>query len=242
MDIFLFEILSAMRSLAVYFIIAASCALICRWFIKIPNELFRKILHLILLGSLAVWVKVFSTWWCAAVSSLIFALAVYPLLCLAEKIKGYSGFVTERKQGELKSSLLLVFFMFSFVITVCWGLFKDKYLVLASVYAWGFGDAAAALVGKNFGRHHISGRFIDGKKSIEGSFAMFVVSFISVLSILFLRGGLPFSLLIFCSALTAIVSTVTELCSFNGRDTLFCPLASMGVLLTFLCAAGRISV
>jgi len=56
--------------------------------------------------------------------------------------------------------------------------------VLASVLAWGLGDAAAALVGKRFGRHFVRGRLVEGCKSLEGTFAMFVVSFISVMIVL----------------------------------------------------------
>jgi dolichol kinase len=83
---------------------------------------------------------------------------------LLERIERFSEFITERKKGELKSSLLLVFGMFAFIITICWGLLGDPYLVLASVYAWGFGDAAAALIGKRFGKHKIRWEYMDGEK------------------------------------------------------------------------------
>ena len=85
---------------------------------------------------------------------------------LLERIERFSEFITERKKGELKSSLLLVFGMFALIITVCSGLLGDPYLVLASVYAWGFGDAAAALIGKRFGKHKFSK--ISPNKTIEG--------------------------------------------------------------------------
>jgi len=52
--------------LLIYFAIAAGTALTCRVFIKILDELFRKILHCILLGSLMVFVFCFDTWWHAA--------------------------------------------------------------------------------------------------------------------------------------------------------------------------------
>ena len=118
---------------------------------------------------------------------------------LLERIERFSEFITERKKGELKSSLLLVFGMFAFIITVCWGLLGDPYLVLASVYAWGFGDAAAALIGKRFGKHKIRWKYTDGKKSAEGSTSMYVLSFVTVCIILMCLGGSVMMLLAFLS-------------------------------------------
>lgn len=215
----------------VYFIIAASIALGSRFFIKIPDELFRKILHCILLGSLLPFVFAFETWWMSAVTAVVFALVVYPILAFFERYKTFSELTTERKKGELKNSLLLVFGMFAVVISICWGWLSDKYLVLASIYAWGFGDAAAALVGTKFGRHKINWKYIDGKKSVEGTVAMFITSLISVVVILVCRGGMSVVGYFFVSMITAIVSAFAELYSKDGMDTVICPISAMVVLL-----------
>jgi len=90
-----------------------------------------------------------------------------------ERVPGYSDLLTERGHGEIKRSLLLVFFMFSFILLLCWGILERKYLVLASVLAWGVGDAAAALFGKKFGRIRLRGRGLSGEKTLEGFLAMF---------------------------------------------------------------------
>ena len=235
------EIKEAVISLIIYFAVCASTALVGHIFIKVPNEVFRKILHGILLGSLIIWTDRFPTWQSAAIAAIVFALAVYPFLFLAEHIKGYSEFVTERKQGELKSSLLIVFFMYAVVVTICWGWLDDKLLALASIYAWGFGDAAAALVGKQFGKHKIGGK-IDyiAKKSYEGTTAMFTLSFFCVLSVLVSRGGLSVGGLVITSLLVALVSAVVELVTPNGLDTITCPLAAMTVLLPMVHLFGGI--
>ena len=107
--------------LAIYFMCAAGIALTVRAFIRIPHELFRKTLHFILLGSIFVFVYCFKTWWISALASLLFAILVYPILVLCERFKCYSEITTERKKGELKTSLLLVFAMFAVVIGICWG-------------------------------------------------------------------------------------------------------------------------
>lgn len=222
------------RALLIYFACAAAPALLSRLFIRIPDELFRKILHGILLGSLPVFVFGFDTWWRAAVASVAFAVVVYPVLAWFERFRGYSELTTERKKGELKESLLLVFAMFAVVIAVCWGWLNDRYLVLASVYAWGFGDAAAALVGKRWGRHKIRFGPADSRKSVEGSAAMFVVSLASVEIVLLCRGGLSLAGYLVIPVITAFVSALAELCSKDGHDTVICPLSAMAVLLPLI--------
>lgn len=228
------EMLRGFALLLAYFVPCAAVALIGHYFIKIPKEVFRKILHCILLFSLIVFVFGFDTWWRSALAAVIFELVVYPALWFFERFKGYSELTTERKKGELKNSLLLVFTMFAVVISVCWGWLGDKYLVLASVYAWGFGDAAAALVGKRFGRHKLHFKYLDGKKSLEGTLAMFALSFFSVAVILQIRGGMPVLGGLVTALVTAEVAALVELYSRGGNDTFTCPLASMAVMLPLL--------
>ena len=107
-------------------------------------------------------------------------------------------------------------------------------VVLACVYAWGVGDAFAALVGKRFGRHKIKLPFADPHKSVEGSAAMFVTSAVAVTAVLLLRGGLGVGACILAAVAAAAVSTVAELCSKDGHDTFICPGAAMAVLLPLI--------
>lgn len=225
------ELLHGLLALLIYFIVVAGIALACRVLIRIPDELFRKILHCILLGSLIVFVSCFQIWWHAACSAIVFAVVVYPILAWFEHFKGFSKLTTERKKGELKEGLLLVFSMFALVIVICWGWLNDRYLVLASVYAWGFGDAAAALVGKKWGKHKITFGHADKHKSADGSAAMFLVSLISVTIILICRGGLSIAGYVIIPLVTALISAAAELYSKHGHDTVICPLSAMVVLL-----------
>lgn len=236
------ELLYGSVTIIIYFVLCASSALLLRHFCRVPREVFRKLLHLILLVSLAVWVFAFRTWWMSVLSAVVFAIAVYPVLSLAEKIKGFSELLTERKTGEIKRSLLVVFGMYAIVASVCWGWLGDRLLALCSVFAWGFGDAAAALVGTRFGKHPINWKYIDGRKTAEGSLAMFAVSFFSVLVLLLLRGGLPFAAYMVIPLLTAFASALTELYTPNGMDTISCPLAAMATLLPLTALFGGIPV
>jgi dolichol kinase len=232
------KLLAGTKAILIYFAVAASSALGARLLIRIPDELFRKILHCILLGSLPVFLFRFETWWMAALEAVGFALMVYPLLAFLDRFPFFEKLTTERKHGELQHSLLLVFGMFAVVMTVCWGWLGDRYLAMASIFAWGLGDAAAALIGKPFGKHKIRWRFTDGKKSYEGSAAMLLTSFVTLLVILNLRGGFSLPVTLLISLVVAFISTLAELYSRNGNDTIICPLCAMAALLPLIAVCG----
>ena len=221
-----------------YIISMASLFLGARVFVKIPDELFRKLLHFVLLGAYIPLVFGFDTWWMAAllVAGLIGAL--YPVIGLAERIPVFSAFVNERSRGEFKSSMVLALSVMVLSTCICWGLFGDRYLVLACVYAWGVGDAFAALVGKRFGRHKLKLPFADPHKSLEGSAAMFVTSSAAVCAVLLLRGGLGVGACVLMAMGAAAVATLVELCSKDGHDTYTCPAAAMAVLLPLIWILG----
>jgi dolichol kinase len=221
-----------------YFAISASCALALRRFTAVPAEIFRKTLHIILLVSIFIWTYGFRAWWISAAAAVVFILIVFPILSFAERIPGYSKLLTERKHGEIKRSLIVVFVMFTVLICVCWGWLGQRYLVIAAVLAWGLGDAAAALVGKYYGQHYIEGKLVEGRKSVEGTFAMFVTSFISVLVVLLVHGSLIWYGCIPIALLTAAVCAVVELYTKGGMDTLTCPFAAAVVMIPLIYLMG----
>ena len=214
-----------------YIMIAVGIVMIARKLIKIPDELFRKILHFILLGAYIPLTLAFEQWWMAAIFACSLIAILFPALYFAAKWPMFSSFVNERKKGEFKSSMVLAVGMMAFSVTVCWGLFGDRFLVLASIYAWGIGDGLAALVGKRFGKHKIKWKMADGKKSVEGSLTMFLCSLVSVCAVLLIRGGISIPMCFVIALLAAIVSTVAEMCAKNGWDTVICPVSAMIVIL-----------
>jgi len=232
------ELMEGTKAVLLYFLIAATSALGARMLIRIPDELFRKMLHCILLGSLPVFLFGFETWWMAAGEAVGFALIVYPLLAFLDRFPFFEKLTTERKHGELQQSLLLVFGMFAVVMAICWGWLNDRYLAMASIFTWGFGDAAAALVGKKYGKHKILWKFTDKKKSFEGSGAMLLTAFATVVLVLTLRGGFSLPVIGLIALPVALVSTLAELYSKNGNDTVICPLCTMAALLILVAAFG----
>ena len=211
----------------VYILVCLIVALLIRRLTKIQDEPFRKLLHCIALSSIMCYVYGFQVWYHAVLFCVVFAVALYPVLWFFERFPIYSRLLTERKKGEMKSSLIVVFLMFAIVLTVCWGFLDDKFLAVASVFAWGFGDAAAALIGKQYGKHKILG----SKKSWEGTLSMFAVSLICVFAVLMIRDGLSVLGCLLTAVLTAVVSAAVELYTPGGYDTITCPLSAMVVIL-----------
>lgn len=225
------ELLHGAGIISLYFVIAASTMLACRWLFKIPDEVFRKALHFVLLASYIPFVFAFQTWWLSALFALVFEILVYPILAWFEHFRNYSAFTTERKHGEFKHSLLLAFTMLAVCISLCWGWRNDRHLVLACMYAWGVGDAFAALIGKKFGKHKIRLKFADGQKSVEGSAAMFITSALAILTVLLFRGGLLPPGYVVIPLAGAAAATFVELITTGGNDTVTCPTAAMIVIL-----------
>lgn len=230
----LLEFIRGYGMLLGYFAVCAASALALRRVITFPTEVFRKTLHMIPLGSILVWTYAFETWWISALATVTFIAMVFPILQLGERFPGYSEVLCERKHGEIKRSLVVVFCMFAVLIAVCWGWLGERYLVIASVFAWGFGDAAAALVGKRFGRHPIEGPLVEGRKSLEGTLAMFAVSFLSVMAVLLAHDAGQAHGYVPIAAATAVVCAVVELFTKDGMDTLTCPLAAAATLIPLL--------
>ena len=214
-----------------YIAVAVGIMFIVRKLTGISDELFRKILHFILLGAYIPLCFAFEAWWMATVYALSLIIILFPSLFLAQRIPMFSAFVNERKKGEFISSMVYAVGMMAFSIAVCWGLVGDKYLVLASIYAWGIGDALAALIGKRFGKHKIKWKIADNKKSVEGSLVMFVCALVSVFSVLLVKGGIAIPMCLLIAVLSALICTLTELCAKNGLDTVICPVSAMVVII-----------
>ncbi len=202
-----------------------------RFFTKIPSFIFRKILHIVAFSGISMMILTAGSWQAAALTSALLALVLYPILSLIEKEPWYGRLFVQKGQGEIKKSMVMLFVMFAAVIAAAWGFFGEPHLATAAILMWGTGDAAAALVGIPFGKHKIRSHFTDGKKSWEGSAAMFCVSFFAGLGVLLLirKTGLPSTLL--TAGLGALFGTLTELFSPSEYDTVSVPVVIAAVLL-----------
>ena len=128
----------------------------------------------------------------------------------------------------------MLFFMFSAVITVSWGLFHNKHAAAAAILMWGVGDATAALVGIPFGKHKVNIKPVNGKKSWEGSCGMLLVSAFTGTMFLWLYGGYSAAVSVSCTLTMAVAGTIVELFSPSEWDTVTVPVAMLAIALIML--------
>ena len=117
-----------------------------RFLTKLPSYVFRKLLHAIAFTCVSLMILSADSWQAAALTSVLIAAAIYPILSAFEKAPWYGKLFVQKSAGEIKKSLLLLFFMFAALISVSWGIFGKPQLAAAAILMWGTGDAAAALV------------------------------------------------------------------------------------------------
>lgn len=213
-----------------YIVILAAILIVLRFTCRMPRELFRKLLHMLALSSSVVLMWAADHWMAAAISAVLFAVIVYPVLNIFERFPGYGNLFIQRKDGEIKKSLLLLFLTTAALIAVCWGLLDRPYIAITAIMMWGIGDSAAALVGTRFGKHHIHLRHADQKKTWEGSGAMLIAAFAVGIVCLCVTTTLPWHMYALMALITALLATLTELLSHNGNDTVSVPVVCTAAL------------
>lgn len=214
------------------FIIPAAVVLLTvKLVLKPQRVLFRKLLHGAAFLSPVVIMLLTDNWLAAALTLVLFAAIVYPVLAFAERFKGFSELLTEKKQGEIKKSLLLMFLSAAAIVTMFWGIFGEMYIASAGILMWGFGDAAAALIGKRFGKHKTGVMLSDPVKTWEGTGAMCALSFIVGTAALIIMSGAPWYYCLAAAAVTSVCGAYTELISKGGNDTVTVPTVNCAVLL-----------
>ncbi len=219
----------------VYIASMASGLLLLHAVFRIPQNIFRKLLHIAAFTS-SIFVVLYGRGWLPETLTLaLFAAVVYPVLCLAEKWQGYSRLFVEKKPGEIRNSLLLLFLSQAVFVAFTCGLLQKPYILIAATAAWGLGDIAAAWVGRPLGKHKIKLKFADPCKSWEGSAAMAVTAFAACYTALRLTAPWSAPQAVCVSLVTAVVAAFVEMISTGGNDTVTVPAA--GVLLLALISA-----
>ncbi|MBR3312597.1 MAG: TSUP family transporter [Atopobiaceae bacterium] len=225
------QVLQCVVNLVLYIVPSLLVLLLVRFRTKLPSFVFRKLLHVVAITCLSIMLLVAQSWQAAALTSVLIAVAAYPILAALEARGWYGRLFVQKSPGEIKRSLLMLFCMFAVVVAVAWGWHGSPYVAAAAILMWGTGDAAAALVGIPFGRHKVMAWPVEGRKSWEGSAAMLAVSFLVGLFVLAFLGGYPLGWALLACAAGAVVGTGVELVSQSEWDTVTVPLAVVAVLL-----------
>ena len=214
----------------VYIALFAMVLILLRAIFRIPKDIFRKLLHIAAFTSSIFVVLTGENWIADTLTLVLFAAVVYPVLSLAEHWSGFGGLFVEKKPGEVRNSLLLLFLSQAVFVALSCGLIGKPYIVIASTAAWGLGDIAAAWVGRPYGKHKIRLKIADPAKSWEGSAAMAAVSALACFTVLLSLRVYPVTTAVFVSLAVGVVSAFAEMCSRGGMDTVTVPAADVLLL------------
>lgn len=196
-----------------------------RLLLKVRADYTRKLVHIG--AGMWVWGEyfLFDTWWAAMIPFASFIVLNY--------ISYRTRLVRSVETGEGAGT---VYFALSVtLLTILWPL-GLAYAAIGGVMAMTWGDAAAALVGRAFGRHRylVYRAAIGSLRSLEGSLAMFVLSFVSigVTLLLFAASYSVNSLLTITgfALLAAICASIIEAVTPFGLDNISVPILTAGIL------------
>ncbi len=212
---------------------------------RIPRELARKLHHVAYGLSIFLLLELFEQWYLAVAAAATLVVVAYPTLPWLERRPFFKRSFVQRsgERYEFRRQLLLVQASFALLLAATWGLLGSeyRYLAAAAAMAWAFGDAAAALVGKAFGRHAIDHELVDDGKTHEGSAAMTVVACAALFLTLFWFGGVPWWAAAVAAVLVAPLAAAVELISPAGTDTLSVPVATLVALYPLLSLLKRLA-
>ncbi len=219
-------------------------AILLKVFLDLPFELLRKMYHMVITLSVFPLVILFTHWYMALLAAVLLVVIAYPLLLVFEKSSMYKRIAVEREDGEFKRSLIIVQLSISLLIIAFWGVLGSewKYVAIVAVMAWGLGDAAAALVGKKFGRRRIVHPKIEGMKTMEGTHAMFIVAFLAIFFTMLVYAGKSWHVSLTVAVLVAPVCALVELFSNRGMDTLTVPISTGFSILILMSLLSRLGV
>lgn len=213
----------------------AAVVLMIVWFTsKVPDFIFRKLLHMIAVFSILPLVLLTDIWWESVLCTAVFLGVIYLVLHCLEHFSFYDRLFVQKRKHEIIRSFLGLYSMMAIFLTVCWGLLGRPFLAVAAIMAWGPGDAMAAIIGITRGKRKLTGRHIEGTKSVEGTVTMGITSFLCVLCVLLGTSAAAWYIVLPLAIVVAIVSAFVELYTKGGWDTVTVPVCALAVLMLLL--------
>ncbi|MBQ7320913.1 MAG: TSUP family transporter [Clostridia bacterium] len=211
-----------------YVVVLATLLIVIRFTTGVPDYIFRKLLHVVAFTSIIPLAVCTDVWWIAVAVDAFFLILVIAALRFFESFAFYKRLFVEKADHEIITSFIMLFSLLGVMLAV----FRSelRYISVAAIMAWGPGDAMAAIVGKKFGKHPLQGRWIEGVKSVEGTVAMAITSFVCTFVSLCLMSGHAWYISLITSFIVAPIAALTELFTKKGMDTVTVPIVSSLVL------------
>lgn len=201
-------------SIIFVFLIIGVSSILTR-FNLLSNEGSRKFIHIGV-----------SNWWIIAMiffNNNIYASIVPALFVVINYISYKKQVFKAMERDESKNDLGTVYFALSLLILslITFKNVEYSYLGALGILIMGYGDGFAAVIGVKYGKNKF--KVLGNEKSIEGSLAMFIFSFIVSIVILYIFN--PVNIILY-SLVLAIISTFLEAFSPYGLDNLAVPLGT----------------
>jgi len=182
------------------------------------TEFTRKLIHI----TVGMWtfgtVLLFQHWYFAIIP---------PLSFVATNYISYRGEIFKSVETGEKGNLGMVYFPISFAVIICLFWMRPNLLV-ASLMPMTWGDALAAILGRRYGQRKYS--VLGFTRSMEGSLAMFLFSWLSIFLALLLLPSLGWQTSLLYSLAVAAFATLVEALSPWHIDNLTVPLFSAALL------------
>lgn len=221
--------LHAAGAILLYLVVCASLIALANRFLPVRREVIRKSYHIMICFCIVALVSWFDRWYAALITLGTYLAVAYVGIWALHRTGLLKSFSVDRERGvsEVLRQIGYFFLSVALSVTIFWGLLGPewKFISLIGFVAWGFGDAAAALVGREFGRMRLKLPLFDNKKTVEGALAMFAVSAAAVFGVLSLMTAYSWAVRSVASLILAAAGTVVEASSHRGQDTLYLPLS-----------------
>ena len=214
---------------------AGLIVLFIRFVIKPKDFIYRKILHISAILTVFSFILPSHTWWIVVLDIFTILFLINVTLFILERTKLYKMLFVDKSHHEILRMINAYYLIMVILVLIFYGLRGEdnKYLVIASILSWGFGDALAAIIGISFGKNKLNLSFVDKDKTIEGSLAMFIASFVACLIPLIIFMHFPVWKYIVAPLFVSLSLTYIEATSKEGLDNIFCPLVASIILLVF---------
>lgn len=196
-----------------------------------PQWLCRKLVHITLSTIIAFVINIFSSLTGPLVTLIMFLLILFGIsLFKFDLVTIFLETGTRDNDSKVDTLFASISALVGYAIVTL--LFPNNPEIITSsilVVAWG--DGAGELIGRPFGKHKL--RFWS-TKSLEGSLAVFVMSFIAVFMAFIVFRNVNFILALPLFVFVAFIASVLELLAYKWTDNLLLPIINGFILILFM--------
>lgn len=182
------------------------------FFKKEGEEASRKFIHIMLANWWFIAMYFFTNWVWASIVPISFVIINYI---------SYKKNLISVMEREKQDGLGTVYYALSLLLMSIYtfGIIKRPEVGLCAALIMGYGDGLASIVGQSIQSYEY--KIGNTKKTIAGSIAMLIISFILLAVFLYSSGS---NLWILKSVIVAIILTIVEAVSIKGTDNLTVPI------------------